>query len=199
MERERERGRKNNALFLFFSSCSSDRLSTLKHFRCTLPFLSFPFFLLSFLDLEVAHRTHIYVHAQRHACTHRHTRDEIAGAKKREGEEEGRMRRKKRDDRHRDVARGVSPPTDALSPRLSSSFAPCCASTRTGRAGTRRLVASSARAHASRRARTSPLDCSPVSRPTTHPPRFPFHPPLCPPPRAADTADSPGNLRRSSA
>lgn len=102
---------------------------------------------------------------------------------------------------HRDVARGVSPPTDSR--RGSSSFAPSCASTRTGRAGTarRRLVASSARAHASRRARTSPLDCSPRGHPPLPPLYFPrlltaalpfpspraSPPSLCPPPRAYAT------------
>lgn len=145
-----------------FRRCSSDRVP-LKHTRCTLPFV--------FAADHPPHFsfTYTYVHIR--------TRGEIAGEKsrgRRDGERGGeREGYGKTAPRHRDVARGVSPPTDSR--RGSSSFAPSCASTRTGRAGTarRRLVASSARAHASRRARTSPLDCSPARLAAAHlPPRY---------------------------
>lgn len=130
------------------------------------PFRSFP------LPIQVTRRTS---HSHTHTYTYAHVAKSRAKSRggeetEREGEREGYG---KTAPRHRDVARGVSPPTDSR--RGSSSFAPSCASTRTGRAGTarRRLVASSARAHASRRARTSPLDCSPARLAAAHlPPRY---------------------------
>lgn len=147
-----------------FRRCSSDRVP-LKHTRCTLPFVS---------AADPGHPPHL---SFTYTYVHIRTRGEIAGEKsrgRRDGERGGeREGYGKTAPRHRDVARGVSPPTDSR--RGSSSFAPSCASTRTGRAGTarRRLVASSARAHASRRARTSPLDCSPARLAAAHlPPRY---------------------------
>lgn len=163
MRRERKRRKENNALF--FSSPSLLESPTLEHSCCTNP--SVPF---RSLPIRVTSHAHIHTHTYTyiHVAKNRGGEEIVTERGEREREGYGKIR-------HRDVARGVSPPTESLAAApLLRSPPPARARgldapLRTAR---RRLVASSARAHASRRARTSPLDCS-FARPSRgHPPAY---------------------------
>lgn len=164
-EREREERRTTHFSFPLRRYSSPQHLNTVA--APTLPFLSVPCRSGSLL-------THTYTHTRTRIYTWR----KIAGAKRRrDSDREGGEREREGYGkiRHRDVARGVSPPTESLAAApLLRSPPPARARgldapLRTAR---RRLVASSARAHASRRARTSPLDCS-FARPSRgHPPAY---------------------------
>lgn len=163
--RERKRRKENNALFL--SSPSLLESPTLKHSCCTNP--SVPFRSLPIRVTFHAHiHTHVHVYTRGEKSRGRRDGEIVTERGERERERYGKIR-------HRDVARGVSPPTESLAAApLLRSPPPARARgldapLRTAR---RRLVASSARAHASRRARTSPLDCS-FARPSRgHPPAY---------------------------
>lgn len=160
-EREREERRTTHFSFPLRRYSSPQHLNTVA--APTLPFLSVPCRSGSLFTHTYTH-TYTYIHVAKN----RGGEEIVTERGEREREGYGKIR-------HRDVARGVSPPTESLAAApLLRSPPPARARgldapLRTAR---RRLVASSARAHASRRARTSPLDCS-FARPSRgHPPAY---------------------------
>lgn len=160
-EREREERRTTHFSFPLRRYSSPQHLNTVA--APTLPFLSVPCRSGSLFTHTYTH-TYTYIHVAKN----RGGEEIVTERGEREREGYGKIR-------HRDVARGVSPPTESLAAALLLRSPPPArargldAPLRTAR---RRLVASSARAHASRRARTSPLDCS-FARPSRgHPPAY---------------------------